>query len=319
MLKTYAAPANLRDAMRFFSDPDFAHQFFVQLRWPNGVKCIACESDNVAFYASRRVFQCRECRRQFTAKLGTVFEDSAIPLEKWLPALWLLVNAKNGISSYELARALGVTQKTAWFMLGRIRLAMETVGFSKWGGEVEIDEAYIGGLSRFMHKKARKRKILSRGTGGKVAVAGVLRRGPKGKSRIRAAVVPDTTRAQMNAFATTHIVPGAELFTDSSASYLDFKNYFVHQAIDHAVAYAKGRIHTNSLENFWCLLKRAIKGTYVSVDPFHVFRYVGEQVRRYNDRELKDAERFVGLLKDVVGKRLDWKTLTGKSLSPATT
>ncbi len=196
---------------------------------------------------------------------------------------------------------------------------MQSGGYSKWGGEVEIDESYIGGLAKFMHKKERKRKILGTGGAGKVAVAGILRRGPKGKSRVRASVVPDAGRGTMNRFAAEHVVPGAELFTDASPSYADFRASFVHRAIDHAVAYAKGRVHTNSLENFWSLLKRAIKGTYVSVDPFHVFRYVGEQVRRYNDRDMNDAERFVWLLRDVAGKRLTYRTLTGKDLHPATT
>src|SRR2546426_1382734 len=199
MLKTAAAPATLREAITYFSDPDFAHNFFTQLRWPSGVVCPACEGATPLFIKARRIWQCGDCRRQFSAKLGTVFEDSPIGLEKWLPALWLLVNAKNGISSYELHRALGVTQKTAWFMLGRIRLAMRGKSFSRFSGEVEIDESFIGGAAKFMHKSKRQRVI--KGTGGmnKTAVMGILKRGKNGKSRVAATVVPGLRKRRLQA------------------------------------------------------------------------------------------------------------------------
>lgn len=155
MLKEHAAPRSLSDAIRFFADPDTALAFVVTLRWPSGVSCPHCKAEKPSFLRSRRIWKCRACRRQFSVKVGTIFEDSPLGLDKWLPALWMLANSKNGISSYELGRALGVTQKTAWFMLGRIRLAMQTKSFKKMKGEVEIDEAFIGGKAEFMHKDKR--------------------------------------------------------------------------------------------------------------------------------------------------------------------
>lgn len=319
MLKTLAAPGSLRDAMYYFADADFAHNFFVQLRWPNGVICPACGADKPSFVSTRRIWQCRDCRRQFSAKLGTIFEDSAIPLSKWLPALWLLVNAKNGISSYELGRSLGVTQKTAWFMLGRIRLAMRAPGFSRYGGEVEIDETFVGGLAKFMHKSKRQRVI--KGTGGmnKTTVVGILKRGKNGKSRIQAMVAPGLRKRHLQAIIQAVVKQGAKVYTDAFWSYRGLAEFYTHQVIDHAREYVRGRVHTNGLENFWSLLKRAIKGTYVNVDPFHLHRYVTEQVHRYNNRQDTDGERFLEVLRGIVGKRLTYDDLTGANLAPATT
>lgn len=319
MLKTAAAPGTLREAIHYFADADFAHNFFTQLRWPNGVVCPACEGTNPAFVASRRIWQCRDCRRQFSAKLGTIFEDSPIGLDKWLPALWLLVNAKNGISSYELHRALGVTQKTAWFMLGRIRLAMQSKTFSRFGGEVEIDESFIGGAAKFMHRKKRQRVI--KGTGGmnKTAVMGILKRGRDGKSRVKAGVVRGLRKERLQAIVQAFVKRGSKVYTDAFLSYSGLGEYYVHQVIDHAKEYVRGRVHTNGLENFWSLLKRTIKGTYVNVDPFHLHRYVTEQVHRYNQRELNDGERFLAVLRGIVGKRLTYRDLTGADLDTATT
>lgn len=323
MIKQLAAPKSLREAMKFFADPDFAHAFFVQLRWPEGVRCPVCEASNVGYVRSRRIWQCKGCRKQFGPKLGTIFEDSPIGLEKWLPALWLLVNAKNGISSYELARALGVTQKTAWFMLGRIRLAMQTKSFRQFSGDIEVDESFVGGLAKFMHKSRKKRTI--RGTGGmdKTAVMGILER-KKGEkaSEVRATVLRDRSMDRVHAEIHEQVEHGSNLYTDTAWNFgrkRRFRGFFRHQMINHARRYVRGKVHTNGLENFWSLLKRAIKGTYVSVDPFHLFRYVDEQVRRYNEREGTDAERFVALVRDVIDKRLTYHGLTGKDVEPATT
>lgn len=319
MLKTAAAPTSLREAIKYFADPDFAHNFFTQLRWPNGVTCPACEAVNPAFIKARRIWQCRDCRRQFSAKLGTVFEDSPLGLDKWLPALWLLVNAKNGISSYELARALGVTQKTAWHMLGRIRLAMQSRGFSKFSGEVEIDESFIGGAAKFMHKSKKARVITGTGGMNKTAVMGILKRGKNGKSRVIAGVVPGIKKKRLQAIVHGVVKHGAKVYTDAFWSYRGLGEYYVHEVVDHAREYVRGKVHTNGLENFWSLLKRTLKGTYVNVDPFHLHRYVTEQVHRYNNRQLNDGERFLNVLRGIMGKRLTYKDLTGADLNPATT
>jgi|SRR5579859_113446 len=326
MLKTLGAPTSLRQAMTFFADKDFAFQFFVQLRWPNGVRCMACESERLSLIKTRRIWQCLECGKQFGPKLGTIFEDSALGLEKWLPAMWMLANAKNGISSCELARALGVTQKTAWFMLGRIRKAMADNGGDPFGGAVEIDETYIGGLAKFMHKGrgSKHKRVIKGSTGmvGKTAIMGILRRGrgKKGVSQIRASVVHSIRKGAMTAKVKANVVAGSKVYTDALMSYNGLKADYEHFVIDHAKQYVRDRvIHTNGLENFWSLLKRAIKGTYVSVDPFHLFRYLDEQVFRFNHRKSTDGERFLHVARSIIGVRLDWRDLTGKDLNPATT
>jgi transposase-like protein len=244
-------------------------------------------------------------------KVGTIFEDSAIPLEKWLPTVWLLANCKNGISSYEVARALGVTQKTAWFMLHRVRKAMQSDSFGKLGGEVEVDETFIGGKARNMHLDKREEKITGTGGKDKAAVLGFLRRG----GEVRAGVIPNRKKATLQGMVRGQVAPGTALYSDSLASYEGLNADFSHQVVDHAVEYVRGRVHTNGLENFWSLLKRGIKGTYVSVEPFHLARYLDEETFRYNNRdeEIGDAGRFSAALAKIVGKRLTYDELTGKA------
>jgi transposase-like protein len=283
------------------------------LRWPDGiVKCPICNSAKVHFLANQRRWKCsqRHDRRQFSIKVGTIFEDSPIGLEKWLPAVWLLTNCKNGVSSYEIGRDLGVTQKTAWFMLHRIRKAMQAGTFwKKMKGEIEADESFIGGLARNMHKDKRAEKITVRGPAGKAIVMGLLDRETK---QVRLKHVPnvhvDTLRREVRA----NVEPGSALYTDAYVAYQGM-NEFEHGFVDHAERYVDGRIHTNGLENFWSLLKRGLKGTYVSVEPFHLFRYLDEQAFRYNNRKTDDGSRFEKTLSQVVGRRVTYKELTGKT------
>jgi transposase-like protein len=322
-MATAREPKTLLEAVRYFADPDVALTFFVGVRWPNGVVCPRCDSDNVGFLGTRRIWKCRACARQFSAKVGTVLEDSAIGLEKWMPALWMLVNCKNGISSYELGRALGVTQKTAWFMLSRLRLALQdkhTGG--KLGGDVEIDETFIGGKARNMHKSKLRRLSISMKTPmiGKVAVMGLLERTTeKSKSKVRLAVIPNTRRKSLEPHIRAHVEPGASVHTDSLWSYahLSSDDTYVHKVIDHAKSYAEGNVHTNGMENFWSLLKRTIKGTYVSNEPFHLFRYLDEQAFRFNNRGFDDFGRFMLGLKGIIGRRLTYSALTG-NMEPET-
>src|SRR5262245_34285295 len=294
-----AAPKTLQQAILFFSDYANCHKAVMDIRWPDGVvRCPHCGSENVTYLATARRWKCysKHPNAQFSLKVGTVFEDSAIGLEKWLPALWLVTNCKNGISSYELARALGVTQKTAWFMLSRLRLALQdkrTGG--KLSGEVEVDETFIGGKARNMHKSKLRRLSLTMRNPmiGKVAVMGLLERNAeKGKSQVRLAHVAGNRRRHLRPIIDQHIEVGSTINSDSLPSYKHLSSVgseYVHNVIDHAEAYADGQIHTNGLENFWSLLKRAIKGTYVSVEPFHLFRYLDEQAFRFNNREGSDA------------------------------
>jgi hypothetical protein len=325
MDKTPTAPETLLDAVRRFADSGVCLTFLADLRWPDGVVCPICGSRSVTFLANQRRWKCRtkHPRQQFSIKVGTIFEDSPIGLDKWLPALWLIVNDKNGISSYEVARALGVTQKTAWFMGHRLRLAMQRGGVVKLRGEVEVDETFIGGSARFMHKGKRAAKIKG-GTGvvGKVAVMGLLERhGPDGHSTVRTTIVPNIKRATLAPHVRAHVEPGSDVFSDALASYSDLSRDYTHQVIDHAESYVRGKVHTNGLENFWSLVKRAIKGTYVSVEPFHLFRYLDEQAFRYNARKGDDGSRFLAVLRSIVGRRLTYKGLIGDGLPalPATT
>jgi transposase-like protein len=315
-----ASPASLLEAVTFFADPDTSLAFVARLRWPDGVvKCPRCQAAEATFLSTRRLWKCRACKKQFSAKVGTIFEDSPIPLEKWLPALWLVVNCKNGISSYELARALGVSQRAAWFMGHRLRLAVQSGGFGKISGEVEVDETFIGGKARFMHKGKRAEKITGRGPMGKTAVMGLLERhGEDGHSTIKVAkVVPNTKRKSLSPEVREHVEPGSEVFTDTLMSYSDLGADYVHGVINHAEKYVEGKIHTNGMENFWSLLKRSIKGTYVSVEPFHLFRYLDEQTFRFNNRKMTDGMRFLRAAAGIIGKRLTYSELTGAEV-PAT-
>ena len=312
-----STPQTLLQAVTFFADNDAAIQFVADMRWPDGEQaCGKCGS--VAehyFMKTRKRWKCRDCRHQFSVKVGTIFEGSPIKLSKWMPAVWMLANCKNGISSYELARALGVTQKTAWFMLHRIREAMKDEDFRMFDGEVEADEVYIGGKAKNMHIEKRKRVIKGTGGVGKVAVMGLLER-PRGAahSLVRTMILDETTRARMQGEIRKNIEPGASIYTDQHGGYYGLAKDYMHEVVDHASEYVRGRVHTNGLENFWSLVKRALHGTYVSIEPFHVFRYLDEQAFRFNTRAANDGQRFVRLVKHVVGKRLTYDELTGRNL-----
>jgi len=304
-------PETLHEAISYFSKGDNAFNLMVSRRWPNGVQCPHCESKDVTLVASRKVWQCRGCRKQFSVKVGTIFEDSPIKLDKWLSAFWLITNAKNGISSCELHRALGVTQKSAWFMLHRIRLALQNGTIVKMGGTVEVDETFIGGKARNMHKGKRKR----RGTGGcaMTPVQGLLQRHGKG-SKVIAKVMKSRRKADATKNVFEYVLKGSEVFTDQLPSYNPLKADYLHAVVDHAERYVDGKVHTNGLENFWCLLKRTIKGTYVNVEPFHLFRYLDEQSFRFNERKDNDSTRFMTALANIFGKRLTFSELTGQNL-----
>jgi transposase-like protein len=310
--KNMSEPKSLQEAIIYFSNPDNCLSYLVARRWPKGVICPTCGSEKVSFSTSRRIWQCgsHHAKRQFSVKVGTIFEDSPIGLDKWLAATWMLTNCKNGISSYEVGRALKVTQKSAWFMLHRIRLALQDETFGQLTGKVEVDETFIGGKARNMHLDKRAEKITGTGGKDKMPVLGILQRGGK----VRTSVIVNRRKKSLQAKVREHVTVGSVLFTDSLPSYNGLESEYAHQIIDHAVAYVDGQIHTNGLENYWSLLKRGIKGTYVSVEPFHLFRYLDEQSFRYNNRGLpNDGERFSNVVSRIVGKRLTWDKLTGKT------
>lgn len=309
-------PRTLIEAVRYFADPDVTLKFAVELRWPNGVTCPTCGRKDVRYIPTRRLWECKEkhARKQFSAKVGTIFEDSALPLDKWFVAIWMVANCKNGVSSYEMARALGITQKSAWHMNHRIRLAMRLGTIEKMDGVVEADEAYVGGKAANMH--AWRRDLLKVGTGsvGKTAVVGVLQRTKP--SRVSAKVVANTTKSEIHGLIRERVVRGSTLYTDNYVVY-DGLNDYVRGIINHAREYVNGHVHTNGIENFWSLLKRGLRGTYVSVEPFHLGRYVDEQVFRFNEREGSDADRFRTALQRVTGKRLTYRELTSGTIAAA--
>lgn len=313
-------PKTLLEAIRYFSDEDVCLEFMTELRWPDGVRCPTCGRDEPRFIATRRLWECKNKhpRKQFSIKVGTIFEDSPIKLDKWLSAIWMIVNAKNGVSSYEMHRALGVTQKTAWFMMHRIRLAMQSESFDKIDGEVEVDETFIGGKSSNMHKNRREKRIKSTGPAGKTVVFGLLdRHGPDGHSRVRAKVVPNNRRRILLPEIKRNVTTGSTVYSDAHPSYRMVKDEYEHEMIDHAESYVHGKVHTNGIENFWSLLKRAIRGTYVNVEPSHLFRYLDEEVFRYNARKDNDGGRFGRVAGGIVGKRLTYRELVGSSTRPA--
>src|SRR5207244_1968819 len=281
--------------------------------------CPTCGRDDVTFLAKQKKWQCKSAhkQRQFSAKVGTIFEDSPLGLDKWLTAVWLITNAKNGISSYEVHRAIGVTQKTAWFMLQRIRLAMQSGSFlKKMSGHVEVDETFIGGKARNMHKTALARRVAQfatprtgrNQTTGKVAVMGLLER----HGEVRTMVVEGTKRRHLHGEVVKHVEAGSTVYSDALRSYSNLSEQYIHNVINHAEKYVEGNVHTNGLENFWSCLKRTIGGTYISVESFHLFRYLDEQSFRFNNRKGNDSDRFLKAAQNITGKRLTYKELTGK-------
>jgi hypothetical protein len=326
-----AEPKTLQQAVLYFSDPDNCMNYLLAHRpeWKNGVICPTCGSKDVGFIASRRMWQCknRHPKSQFSVKVGTIMEDSAIGLDKWLVAIWMQTNSRNGVSSWEVHRSLGITQKCAWHMLHRIRLAMQD-DFSggMLGGEVEVDETFIGGKSRNMHKDRRQRAIQGkRGVplnSNKAIVLGILERETEKKPRrVRTTVIADRKKESIAPELQAHVESGSTLYSDEHGVtwMMGMEDQYAHDVVKHLEVYVQGNVHTNTLENFWSLLKRGINGTYVSVEPFHLFRYVDEQAFRYNTRKhrdgevITDAERFSVAVSQIVGKRLTYAELTGKT------
>jgi transposase-like protein len=312
----------LQEAIIYFSNPTNCREYVAARRWPNGIECPRCGNKKVTFLDKYNRWQCgaRHANRQFTAKTGTIFEDSPLGLDKWLSAMWQVVNCKNGVSSYEVHRAIGVTQKTAWFMDHRIRFALQSGSITKLGGNnapVEVDETFIGGKARFMHRSKRERLSSEggmQGGHGKAVVMGLLERGGK----VKTAVIPHRKQNIPEKIVRQLVEPGTEVHTDEFMGYNNLKDGYIHKVVNHLEGYVKENVHTNGIENFWSLLKRGLNGTYVAVEPFHLFRYVDEQVFRYNHRKgMNDGDRFDLAVRQIVGKRLTWSDLTGAEAQPS--
>jgi len=303
-------PKTLQSAIVYFSDPDRAFQYALSLRWPDGaVSCPRCGSDKHSFVKTRRLWHCKGCKKQFTLKVGTIFEDSPLGLDKWMMAFWMLCNCKNGVSSCEVARALGITQKSAWFMLHRIRKTMvddsPKIGSN---GPVEIDETFVGGKVKNMHKSKRPKGVGMQGGHGKAVVLGMLERGGDVKAR----VIDDRRKPHVDPVVTASVDAGSHIITDEFSVYPHLSTPYYHEVINHLEGYVRGHVHTNGIENFWSLLKRALRGTYVAVEPFHLDSYVDEQVFRFNNRKnMDDKGRFEYAMRNVAGKRLTYNELCG--------
>ena len=299
------APKTLQQAILYFANPDNCIRYLAESRLPDGVVCPTCGRKGPAYVAKRRVCQCksRHPKCQFSVKVGTIFEDSPISLDKWLMAMWMVANCKNGVSSWEVHRALKVTQKTAWFMLHRIRLAMKDDNTSKFGGEdsgpVEVDETFVGPKPQKMHSDRRLKMQGAQNGQTKAIGMGILDRDAR---KVRAKVVPNVKRETLQAEILNQIEKKSTVYTDGYPAYdnLAAKEY-VHETVNHVKEYVRGQVHTQGIDNFWSLLKRGLTGTYVAVEPFHLDRYVDEQAFRYNNRATKenpldDGDRLDGLL-----------------------
>jgi transposase-like protein len=325
-------PKTFQEAILYFADRNRCIDYLAMRRWKGGLPvCPVCQRTDAKFLEKQGKWQCKTVHhhRQFSVKVGTVMEDSAIPLQKWLPAIWSIVNDKNGISSWELHRALGVTQKTAWFMLHRIRLGMslQVKGFGsaarkkmgdggKGGTAVEVDETFIGGRKKNMHKDKKIRYEARGGAFGKTIVQGLLDRNAR---EVRAKVVPNVTRETLQNEILKNVKYGTKIYTDEAVAYEQGMQWrFVHEFVNKSETYVRGQVHVNGMENFWSLLKRTLNGTYVAVEPFHLDRYLDEQIFRYNNRATKDnpmtdADRFSLALTQIANKRLTYAELTGKT------
>ena len=300
-------PKTLQEAVVYYSDIENCVQLMIRLRWADGVICPRCQSKEVTRIKMHPLWQCRSCRKQFTPKVGTIMEDSPIGLDKWLMAIWMLTNCKNGVSSMEIHRAIGVTQKTAWFMLHRIRYALNNGTIEKMTGIVEADETYIGGKEINKHKC--KRIKAGGGTVGKAAVMGLLERG----GGVVTKSIPDNTGQTIKPEVRAHVTPGTTLYTDTHGAYNGLGSEYAHEIVNHAVEYVRDNVHTNGIENFCSLLKRTIKGTYVAIDVPHLDSYLAEQAFRYNHRKADDTSRFLYATASTPGKRLTYKDLTGRN------
>jgi transposase-like protein len=314
-----AYPTTLVAAVKHFADEQICINAVAEMKWSDGqISCSGCgEIGNTIWLANQKRWKCRGCKKQFSVRVGTIFHDSPLGLDKWMVAMWMLANCKNGVSSYEIARTIGITQKSAWHMMHRIRTAMMDITGDKLGhdGPVEIDETFVGGKVKNMHKSKRIKSVGTQGGSGKTIVLGMLERGGK----VRAGSIADRKKVHIAPPIHSTIEAGAHIITDEHTTYSFVAKPYFHEVINHIEGYVRGHVHTNGIENFWSCLKRGLNGTYIAVEPVHLDRYVDEQVFRFNQRHNKggDAARFKAVLKEVVGRRLTYATLTGREASAA--
>lgn len=299
--------STLLELLKYFSSNKVCIDYLELLRWADGAKCPYenCGHDKIFKFSNGKLYKCAKCKKQFSIKVGTIFEDSKIPLQKWYAAIYLITSHKKGISSIQLGKDIGVTQKTAWYMNHRVRHSLGWDVEEKLSGICEADETFIGGKEGNKHKSKRTEGTQGRSVQTKTPIAGVVQRGGK----VIAKKVADTQGSTLRKFVNENVERGSQLHTDEWWGYKGLEKLFGHSVIKHnEKEYVNGNSHTNTMEGFWSLLKRGITGIYHSMSNKHLQKYVDEFVFRYNTRQLNEADRF-NLMLSGLATHLPYKNL----------
>ena len=298
---------NLIELLTYFKNEQVCRNYLEKMRWNNQITCPYCKHEKVFKYSNGKTYCCAGCNKQFSVRVGTIFENSKISLKKWITAIYLITSHKKGISSIQLHKDIGVTQKPAWFMLHRIRFAFRlNKSTDKLSGICEADETYIGGQEKNKHKDKKTYGTQGRSTKTKIAVAGIVERG----GELRAQVVNNTSGKVLKPFIIDNVKDGGVINTDEWLGYKGLKKIFDHRVVNHnQKQYVNGDAHTNTMESFWAWLKRGITGIYHSMSRKHIQQYVDEFVFRYNTKDYNENYRFNVMLNNING-RLTYKQLT---------
>ena len=306
---------SLMEVMEYFTDEKKCLDYLMAQRFDGAIVCPHCASTKIYCFSDGMRYKCGSCRQQFTAKVGTIFEGSKIPMKKWFVAIYLVTSHKKGISSHQLAKDIKVTQKTGWFMLHRIRFALGQGSFEvnmggNDGGIVEVDEVFIGGLEKNKHASKKSSKLYGNKHAAKTMIVGLLERG----GEVRTRVTPIVDHGTLQGIIHLNVKPGSKIVTDAHKGYVGLRDTFDHISIKHTEGkyVTKGEIHTNSIEGYWSLFQRSIIGIYHSVSPKHLQAYCDESAYRYNTRKSNEGNRVQNTISKTNGKRLTYNALISK-------